>query len=95
MHKPLHPGEIVRDALCNDTTGLNVSDAANRLCVQRTTLSRLFNGHSGISPEMAMRLAMLLGTSIEMWLNIQRDYDVWKVKHLKPKPRIRQLKLAA
>lgn len=95
MHKPLHPGEIVRDALCNEVTGLNVGDAANRLCVQRTTLSRLFNGHAGISPEMAMRLAMLLGTSIEMWLNIQRDYDVWKLQHMKPKPRIRQLKLAA
>lgn len=95
MYKPLHPGEIVRDALCNEVTGLNVSDAADRLCVQRTTLSRLFNGHAGISPEMAMRLAMLLGTSIEMWLNIQRDYDVWKVQHMRPKPRIRQLKLAA
>lgn len=95
MHKPLHPGQIVRDALCNEATGLTVSDAAQRLHVQRTTLSRLFNGHSGISPEMAMRLAMLLGTSIEMWLNIQRDYDIWQVQHVKPKPRIKALKLAA
>jgi addiction module HigA family antidote len=95
MFKPLHPGEIVRDALCNEATGLTVSEAANKLCVQRTTLSRLFNGHAGISPEMAMRLAMLLGTSIEMWLNIQRDFDVWKLQQMRPKPKIRQLKLAA
>lgn len=95
MHKPLHPGEIVRDALCNEETGLTVSEAAQKLCVQRTTLSRLFNGHSGISAEMAMRLAMLLGTSIEMWLNLQRDYDIWKVQKMRPKPKIRQLKLAA
>ena len=95
MHKPLHPGEIVKDALCNEETGLTVTEAATKLCVQRTTLSRLFNGHAGISPEMAMRLAMLLGTSIEMWLNIQRDYDIWIVQHTKPKPRIKQLKLAA
>jgi len=95
MHKPLHPGEIVRDAVCNEETGLSVSSAAQKLGVQRTTLSRLFNGHSGISPEMAMRLAMLLGTSIEMWLNVQRDYDIWSVLHMKPKPKIRQLKLAA
>lgn len=95
MHKPLHPGEIVRDALCNEDTGLTVSEAAQKLCVQRTTLSRLFNGHSGISAEMAMRLAMLLGTSIEMWLNLQRDYEIWKVQKMKPKPKIRQLKLAA
>ena len=95
MHKPLHPGEIVRDALCNDETGLTVSEAAEKLCVQRTTLSRLFNGHAGISPEIAMRLAMLLGTSIEMWLNIQRDYDVWRVQKMRPKPKIKLLKLAA
>ncbi|MCA9508068.1 MAG: HigA family addiction module antidote protein [Myxococcales bacterium] len=95
MHKPLHPGEIVRDALCNEETGLTVSEAAQKLCVQRTTLSRLFNGHSGISAEMAMRLAMLLGTSIEMWLNLQRDYEIWKVQKMRPKPKIRQLKLAA
>lgn len=95
MYKPLHPGEIVKDALCNAETGLTVSEAANMLCVQRTTLSRLFNGHSGISPEMAMRLAMLLGTSIEMWLNLQRDYEIWRVQQIKPKPQIKQLKLAA
>lgn len=95
MHKPLHPGEIVRDAVCNEETGLTVSEAAERLGVQRTTLSRLFNGHAGISPEMALRLALLLGTSIEMWLNIQRDFDVWKVQHMNPKLKIRQLKLVA
>lgn len=95
MHKPLHPGEIVRDALCNQETGLSVSEAALRLGVERTTLSRLLNGHAGISPEMAMRLSMLLNTSIEMWLNIQRDYDIWKIIHIKPKPKVMQLKLAA
>lgn len=93
--KPLHPGQIARDALCNDETGLTVSEAAEKLCVQRTTLSRLFNGHAGISPEMAMRLAMLLGTSIEMWMNIQRDYDVWRVQRMRPRPKIKQLKMAA
>lgn len=95
MYKPLHPGEIVRDAVCNEETGLTVSDAAIKLGVQRTTLSRVFNGHAGISPEMAMRLSLLLGTSIEMWLNIQRDYDTWKIQHIKPKLKIKQLKLAA
>ena len=95
MYKPLHPGEIVRDAVCNEETGLTVSDAAIKLGVQRTTLSRVFNGHAGISPEMAMRLSLLLGTSIEMWLNIQRDYDIWKIRHIKPKLKIKQLKLAA
>jgi antitoxin HigA-1 len=95
MHKPLHPGEIVKDALFNDKTGLTVTIAAKLLNIQRTTLSRLINGHSGISREMALRLAMFLGTSVEMWLNIQRDYDIWVVQHQHPKPKIKLFKLAA
>jgi addiction module HigA family antidote len=86
MHNPLHPGTIVRDALFNETGIDTVGDAAQRLKVNRITLSRLLNGHSGISPEMAYRLSLLLGTSPEMWLNIQRDYDLWQIqKHFKHK----------
>ena len=79
-HQPLHPGEIVKDALLNDT-GLTVTEAAKRLQVDRSTLSRLLNGHAGISVDMAYRLSLLLNTSPEMWLNIQQDYDLWRVKH--------------
>jgi antitoxin HigA-1 len=89
IYEPLHPGEIVRDALLNETD-LTITSAAEQLGVDRTTLSRLLNKHSGISPDMALRLAMLLNTSVEMWLNIQRDYDLWllekKKRHLRIKP---------
>lgn len=47
MHNPLHPGLVVRDALI-DNTGLTVTEAADRIGVTRTTLSRLLNGKSGI-----------------------------------------------
>ena len=79
IHKPLHPGLIVKDALI-DNTGLSISEAANKLGVTRTTLSRLLNCHSGISPEMALRLSKLFGTSIEIWMNIQANYDVWQIQ---------------
>lgn len=95
MHKPLHPGEIIKDAILNEETGLTVTTAAKLLNIQRTTLSRLINGHSGISREMALRLALFLGTSVEMWLNIQRDYDVWVVQHEMPKPKVKPFKMAA
>ena len=89
MHNPLHPGEIVRDALFTDTD-LTVSSAAELLHVDRTTLSRLLNGHSGISADMAYKLSMLLGVSEEMWMNLQRDYDLWQAhkrnKSIKIKP---------
>lgn len=91
IHEPLHPGEIVKDALFNET-GLTVTSAAEKLGIERTTLSRLLNGHAGISPEMAKRLAMLLGTSAEMWMNVQRDYDLFQLRNWRPAVRIRPLR---
>ena len=78
IHEPLHPGVIIKDILI-DGTGLSISDAANRLGITRTTLSRLLNQHAGISPEMALRLSKLLNTSIDMWVNLQSQYDIWNV----------------
>ena len=84
IHDPLHPGEIVREVLMAGA-GLSVTEAADRLCVNRTTLSRLINGHMGISPDMALRLSKLLPNSdIDLWMNVQKDYDIWQVtKHSK------------
>lgn len=80
IHEPLHPGLIVKDEF--DATGLNVTEAANKLGVSRTTLSRLLNGHTSISPEMALRLSKLFATSIEMWINLQAQYDTWLISQM-------------
>lgn len=89
IHTPLHPGLIVKDALI-DHTGLTVTEAANHLGVTRMTLSRLLNGHSGISSEMAIRLSKFFQTSVESWVNLQTQYDIWlirdKAKRIKVKP---------
>lgn len=79
IHEPLHPGVIIKDVLI-DSTGLTISEAALRLGVTRTTLSRILNQHAGVSPEMALRLSKLLNTSIDMWVNLQMQYDIWNVK---------------
>lgn len=79
IHEPLHPGVILKDVLI-ESTGLSISEAADRLGVTRTTLSRLLNQHAGISPEMALRLSRFLNTSIDMWVNLQSQYDIWNVK---------------
>jgi addiction module HigA family antidote len=75
IHEPLHPGAVVKDVLIENAR-LSVTQAAERLGVQRTTLSRLINGHAGISPEMALRLAKLCQTSVDMWINLQAQYDI-------------------
>ncbi len=89
IHKPLHPGLLVKDVL-TDQTGLSVTEAAERLGIIRPRLSRLLNGRASISPEMAFRLSKFFNTSIETWLNLQMQYDVWIVqrhsKEIKVKP---------
>ena len=95
MKNPLHPGEIVREILI-DGAELSVTDAALHLGVSRTTLSRLLNGRIGISPEMAIRLAKLLkNTNTLLWMNLQRDYDIWTAENSKKKIRVIPLKRAA
>jgi antitoxin HigA-1 len=79
IHSPLHPGFLVKNALI-DNTGLTVTDAAQRLGITRTTLSRLLNGHMSISPEMALRLSKFFGNSINIWINLQAQYDVWCIQ---------------
>ena len=77
MHNPAHPGEVLRECL-PDT--LAVTEAAQRLGVTRQALSALLNGRAGISPTMALRLEAALGTSAEMWLEMQAGYDLWQAR---------------
>ena len=67
MHNPPHPGEIIRDQ-CLEPLGLTVTAAAKGLGVTRKALSELLNGHSGVSPEMAIRLSKAFGGTPETWL---------------------------
>ena len=94
MHNPLHPGQIVKDALI-DGANLSVTEAAQRLGISRTALSRLLNGHAGISPEMALRLSKLFGTSIETWINLQAQYDTWMISKRSKKIKVEPLDKAA
>ena len=77
MHDPPHPGEVIRE-LCLEPLGLSVTKAAEGLCVSRKALSEFLNGHSGISPEMAIRLSKAFGGSPESWLAQQMQYDLWR-----------------
>jgi addiction module HigA family antidote len=94
MYKAIHPGLIVKENLI-DGTGLTVTQAALRLGVARMTLSRLLNGNSSISAEMAVRLSKFFGNSIEFWVNLQAQYDVWKIKKVSNKIHVDPLDQAA
>lgn len=75
MKNPPHPGETIRE-LCLEPVGLSVTAVAEGLGVSRKALSELLNGHAGISPEMAIRLAKAFGGSAESWLTQQMHYDL-------------------
>jgi addiction module HigA family antidote len=56
---------------------MEIAEAAKRLGVTRTTLSRIVNGRAGISAEMSLRLSEALGTHAAFWSGLQMDYDLW------------------
>lgn len=79
MHDPAHPGEIVREE-CLKPLGLTVTAAADALGVTRKALSDLLNGHSGVSPDMAIRLEKVFGSTADTWLRMQMQRDLWEAR---------------
>ena len=79
MHDPAHPGEIVREE-CLKPLGLTVTAAAEALGVTRKALSDLLNGHTGISPDMAIRLEKVFGSTADTWLRTQMQRDLWEAR---------------
>jgi antitoxin HigA-1 len=61
-----------------DLLGISITDLADNLGVARKTVSQLVNGHMGVSAEMALRLGKAFNTTPELWLNLQRNYDLWQ-----------------
>jgi antitoxin HigA-1 len=90
MHKPPHPGKVLREYI----GAMDVSEAASRLMVSRTTLSRILNGRAGISAEMSLRLSDALGTHAAFWSGLQMDYDLWHASR-KQRPKIQPFHKAA
>lgn len=93
MKKPPHPGRSIKDG-CLDALGLNVTEAADALGVARHTLSRVLNGHSGISPEMAIRLEKIGWSNADHWLRLQSAYDLARAREHEDDIKVGHLKLA-
>lgn len=79
MKAPPHPGQSIRDA-CLDPLELSVTECAKVLGVARHTLSRVINGQSGISPEMAIRLEKAGWSNAGQWLRLQTAYDLARAR---------------
>ena len=75
MHNPPHPGEFIRETYL-EPDGVSIRSFAESLGVAASTITRLINGQSNISPEMALKLSKAIGRSPESWLAMQHNYDL-------------------
>lgn len=73
---PSHPGGILRRQYMSPL-GLTVTELAHALGVSRKTVSKIANENGSISPDMALRLSKAFNTTPELWLNLQRNCDLW------------------
>lgn len=77
---PMHPGEFIYRTYIEPFNRISARKIARALCVAPSTFNRLLNGKTRLSPEMAVRLSIVLGRSAESWLCIQGDYDLWQAQ---------------
>ncbi|MGN8157842.1 HigA family addiction module antitoxin [Salinisphaera sp. RV14] len=93
MHNSPHPGEILREDVLAEL-GIEVTDAAERLGMSRTTLSRVINGRAGISPDLAVRLEMAGVSTARFWMTLQANYELAQASQRR-QPTVRPLQGAA
>lgn len=94
MHNPPHPGEFISEVYL-EPNNLSGRELAHSLGVSPSTLNRVLNGNTGLSPSMALRLAKVLGRSAESWLAMQMNYDLWHARKTLRLGRIKKLELSA
>jgi len=73
---PSHPGEMLLEEFL-EPLDLSQVELAKRIHVSYPRINELINGRRGVTPDTALRLAKLLGTTPEFWLNGQRNWDLW------------------
>jgi addiction module HigA family antidote len=76
---PLHPGEVLREEFLVPLS-LSPGALAKAMGVPRTRVERIAAESSGITADTALRLSKALGTSAQIWLNLQNRYDVETVE---------------
>ena len=94
MHNPPHPGEFIWEVYL-EPHDMSARGLAESLGVSPSTLNRLINGQSGISPEMALRLSKALGRSPESWIAMQYNFDLWHARRSTDLSTVRKVRFRA
>ena len=72
--RPVHPGEVLREEL--DELGLSASALSKALGVPVNRVTMILNGQRGVSADTALRLARYFGTAPQLWLNLQKTWEL-------------------
>ena len=72
--RPVHPGEILREEL--DAMGLSANSLSKALGVPVNRITMILNGQRGVSADTALRLARYFGTTPQLWLNLQKTWEL-------------------
>lgn len=73
---PAHPGFILRVHYM-EPLEISVTDLAKELKLSRKTVSKILNERGALTTDVALRLSRAFDTTPELWLNLQRNYDLW------------------
>jgi|SoiMethySBSTD1v2_1073268.scaffolds.fasta_scaffold84349_2 antitoxin HigA-1 len=76
---PVSPGEVLRDDILAGT-GITQDTLAAAMGVSRFTVNQIINGRRAVTADTALRLARVLSTTPDLWLNLQRDVDLWRAR---------------
>lgn len=75
---PPHPGAIIADVL--DEQGISMRKAAEAIGMSPNGLNKVLLGQSPVTPETALRIGTYFGNGPDLWLNLQRSYDLWHAR---------------
>ncbi len=79
--KPTHPGKIIKEDYL-EPLSITIKDMADILGISRKTLSKIINERGSVTPDMALRLSRAFDTTADLWLNLQKNYDLWHAESL-------------
>jgi len=94
MKSPPHVGGFVKHEILA-AHELTVTDAAMALGVTRPALSALLNEHADLSPEMALRIEMAFGVSMDVLMRMQNSYDIARARKSAKGIKVRKFERAA
>ena len=76
---PLHPGKVLSEVYMSQMD-LNQTALANLCGCSPRKINEIVNGKRAISPAFAIVLESVLGTTAEMWVRMQAEYDLWEAR---------------